>query len=146
MSICVFTVPFWTTATVFPMDSVALFICFYLFQKKINILLNMQSEGNNAGSNIVLMNVLRKYKVLLITVTVSSWILGLIITFSALVQTFSATDTMINIWCLILFDVRYTKLYERVFRCCVSISLSEQENEQNIPSVGTAKTLQMVIH
>eukprot|EP01084_Bolivina_argentea_P244390 409407_1 len=134
MSFCIMIVPYWINAIAFAMDSAATVICFYLFQKKIQLLLSIQSKENNNVRNDFL-NLLRKYKVLLITVTVSSWILGTSGTFTCFACSLGAIDSIINIWCLVLFDIRYNKLYQRMFRCCISSS----------PSTSTQTTLQMTI-
>ena len=121
------------------LDTNISFLCFYLFYRKMK---QLYTSINDSGSNserkentqkdVELMYIVRKYLILLCAAILTSYLLLGAIATTALSETFGGIDTMINSWCLILFDKKYDNLYRKVFGCCaVSKTMKKYGTRRN---------------
>jgi len=73
----------------------------------------------------------RKYLVLIAVATTSTWSFVAFAVVTDLAFTIASIDSMINLWCLVLFDKRIDWLYRIVFKCCANKHVLEIKNTQN---------------
>ena len=170
---CVFMPLFWITLIVIPFDSGMGITGYWLFYQRISILTVMvekkanskslanrclnkngktltpqyESEAEESSYN-KLLYILRKYAILNACTLLSTWIAAGFATFVASHMEFFALDTMINTWCILLYDARYDSVYSKIFGC---ISKSEwkyakkdMDQTKNKLSVNKSNKLEIV--
>eukprot|EP01084_Bolivina_argentea_P118084 209587_1 len=83
-----------------------------------------QTENNNElekripkQADFELVYVVRKYAVLSGAAIVSSWCIIFFVMFTSVSFSAVAFDTVMNCWCIALFDKRYDNIYKKIFRC-----------------------------
>ena len=76
----------------------------------------------------------RKYLILLAAEIFSTYSL-MICVFTPLFITFFSFDTMINGWCLILYDARYDHIYLRIFGKCAK---KKSKTEMDIDKIDSS--------
>ena len=50
-------------------------------------------------------------------IILSTWILTFFVIYSGFITALMSIDSMINVWCLVLCDKRYDKIYRTIFKC-----------------------------
>eukprot|EP01084_Bolivina_argentea_P271767 462507_1 len=94
-------------------------VLFVLFWRKMKGITRLAKEaGSTADGKIVA--VIRKYTLLMGTNLFSTWVtLVMIVFFNPISPAFSAVDSMVNMWTILLFDARYNAWYRQIFVCCL---------------------------
>merc|ERR1712087_470909 len=101
------------------------FFIFYLFYRKMKQIYTKVNNNDNSDQkqtekDVELVYIVRKYLILLVAAILTSYILLAGIALTALSETFGGIDTMINTWCLVLFNKKYDDLYRKIFGCCAA--------------------------
>lgn len=133
---CTYVAPIWFTGTVGIFDSVMGILCYWLFYRKMSILtsiLHQKQEQLSTNPSPVtrtrtlseaeqrcdyeLAYILRKYAILSFCTLISTWIAAGFATFSEAPMGLFSIDTVINTWCILLYDSRYDHIYNKIFKC-----------------------------
>merc|ERR1711933_588078 len=105
------------------LDTNVSFFIFYLFYRKMKQIYTKVDNNNNSDQkqtekDVELVYIVRKYLILLVAAILTSYLLLAGVATTALSETFGGIDTMINTWCLVLFNKKYDNLYRKIFACC----------------------------
>eukprot|EP01084_Bolivina_argentea_P276516 471823_1 len=129
---CVLSFRLWVYAAVIFPDTIMNSLCYYLFHRKMTMLTKLyqltqlQHNSNETKStkqsemklNPQLLYVLRKFTILCAATIVSTWIGGGISIIDPSTTVIVASfDSVINVWCILLYDCRYDYIYLKVFGC-----------------------------
>eukprot|EP01084_Bolivina_argentea_P311740 539633_1 len=97
--------------------------CFLLFFKKMKMINNLEKSFGKDSAEIKY--VLRKCTILLATNIVTSWITVFFVTFTPMGTGMGQWDSIINMWTIVLFDVKYHKIYNVIFGCIAKPSIKQ---------------------
>ena len=111
--------PWWVSPFSGILDGAVSMSLLWLFYRKLRVLLDKNSNAD-------LSYLVRKYLILLMAEIFSTYSL-MIGVFTPLFITFFSIDTMINVWCLILYDIRYNDIYLAIFGKCAGVKVNDQK-------------------
>lgn len=129
---CVLHPPIWFAGPVGIFDTIMGVVCYWLFYRKMKILTNTLRESSipeNGATRTRSMSqaeqtcdyelayILRKYAILSGTTAISTWIAAGSSIFIESPQGLFAIDTVINTWCILLYNGRYDGVYNKIFGC-----------------------------
>ena len=119
--------------TVALLEAITNITLFWLFYRKIK---DITSSSDDKDGTI--MYITRKYLVLIAVATISTWSFVVFAVITDLPFTIASIDSMINLWCLVLFDKRLDHIYQIVFKCCLKKHDLDLKNiEQSIQESTT---------
>ena len=113
-------------------DSACSILCYWLFYRKMRILTNtFLSEQDKP--DYILLYVVRKHVILTAAMILSTFfcLLAIILPLDSAVAA-GSIDSMVNVWCLLMFDKRFDRVYLSVFGC---IAKSEWNTENSKPEI-----------
>eukprot|EP01084_Bolivina_argentea_P252115 423108_1 len=127
---CVLLFELWANATICIPDAILSCLCYWLFHKKMKLLTKLyqntmkqsadeiQQSEQTSGLDSQLLYLLRKYAILCATTIVSTWFCaGIAIFVPDMAMVMGSFDSIINVWCILLYDRRYNNLYLKMFGC-----------------------------
>eukprot|EP01084_Bolivina_argentea_P184874 318842_1 len=109
---CAFNAKIWFYIVLGVSESVLSVLCYWLFYRKMKILM-----GNIDTTNYALLYLLRKYAILSAVSIVSTWIAAMYALFTESGMGIYCLDSIVNLWCILLFDARHNNIYVKFFGC-----------------------------
>eukprot|EP01084_Bolivina_argentea_P259226 437332_1 len=100
---------------------------------------NDPNNGQVSAGDYDLVYVVRKYAVLSAASIISSWAGLFLILCSSLSFAAISLDTIVNCWCIVLFDKRYDRIYHTIFGCvsvAKKIKLHRIQSEMSMQSMS----------
>eukprot|EP01083_Nonionella_stella_P085858 238196_1 len=150
---CAFNASYWFYMVYGAAESILSVLCYYLFYRKLNALLSLvqnvmhmrqatttDGKGDTDArsfQNYELIYLLRKYAILSGTAILSTWICAGLAMMTESGMGIYCFDSMINCWCIVLFDARYDCIYLKVFGCIAKKDWNNQKNQNGGPGSKT---------
>eukprot|EP01083_Nonionella_stella_P122664 369197_1 len=133
---CDIIVPIWLGVMCAALDSIASFFCVYLFYSKMKRIWTRESQMSS--SERMLWYITRKFIILSVATALSTYILTFFMVFSRLISSVISIDSMVNIWCLTLYDSRCDGLYQNIFKCVSRNDVIDAStaDKMNAPDAG----------
>ena len=137
--LCVVHTKLWFAGIVGICESSASITLFWLFYRRIKVLVdtsNRNNQGSSHGRRIhKILFTTKKYSILIGVSLISTWSALSILLFMDLCLTVSAIDSVINIWCLVLYDQRLNHVYLKIFGCLHKRADAKAKTENNLADV-----------
>eukprot|EP01084_Bolivina_argentea_P280839 480354_1 len=145
---CTFHAPIWFAAVVGIFDSIMGILCYWLFHRRLSFILaiNKANTSNRRLSaaekqcDYELAYIVRKFAILSGCTLLSTWIAAGFGTFTLAPLGLFGIDTVINTYCILLYDARYDHIYHKLFKCISKSQWKYKKNNNGVRGKVTTKT------
>eukprot|EP01084_Bolivina_argentea_P029807 55304_1 len=126
--LCVLKFELWANASIMIPDAMMSCLCYWLFHRKMKVITTLYHLTQNQSDPIEqceddavstqFLYVLRKFTILCAATILSTWIAGTVaIIWPEWSMVMGSLDSILNVWCILLYDKRYDAIYVMVFGC-----------------------------
>eukprot|EP01084_Bolivina_argentea_P033708 62339_1 len=153
--LCVLDFQLWANASIMMPDAIMSCLCYWLFHRKMKMLTDLYNLNQNQSDteaehrdyceddkvSTQFLYVLRKFTILCAVTIISTWIAGTIaIIFADWSMIMGSVDSIVNVWCILMYDKRYDDIYVRVFGCIAKPEWNKAEKHRAKRDVSTPGT------